>query len=519
MSGVETADQIDANKAGGPHALVSVKAEESSGGTTALGPTFDRLIRSAWGLGIILAITVVVYLPVLDNYFFYDDPILIHAARLVHERGSHEIFGHHFHGHFRPVPTLAFAGIRRLAGEDWANSPIPYHLMSLGLHLVNTALIWRLLTSLLGAGGLAFTATLLFAVAWRASEAVTYLSAFGVEWAAMGTFVAAFGVIRLGKRRSLGWSLLLMAVGMGTALGGGEYGVAGFPILVVLALWRFDGDSWPNRFRRLVLTAATIAPIVGAFVLYELQSRNQGRVGTQFTPGWHMVESMVQNVGNLTFPHLLDEPVLCAILLIAVMAVALSRRGRELMCKSNFWLLLLMAAGSLAVFAPSRMGNYGRFQYLAAAFFMAWLVWLGRELLAAYFPRKPKLVVLGATALVVLNAAFLEVRAHAEAERGDHVQRLVEQVASTVRANPQHEVNCWIVNDLELVRVLLLELEIVRRPQLHRGLPSAFDPEPGQIMVVADYRLRHGFFVRTFVETWEAAERTFLSHRRGAVVR
>ncbi len=108
-----------------------------------------------------LAVAVVVcFLPLMGYFFSQDDFILMHRAS--HESGEmiKTTFGPYPH-HFRPLTKIFyFASMYRIFGLH----PLPYHLMSLLMHLVNVFLVFLLLRKLRLSVPAAYVASGLFAL-------------------------------------------------------------------------------------------------------------------------------------------------------------------------------------------------------------------------------------------------------------------------------------------------------------------------------------------------------------------
>lgn len=149
----------------------------------------------------IVVVATLIYLPSTQHYFYYDDGLLLHCARLTLETDVSVPWQFSFHGHWRPLPILSTTLILRLFGAD---SAIPFHGFALILHSINIVLASIVLSRWLpDRPWIVLAAVALFAVHGSASEAVTYWSSVGVLWSALGGWLAAWGMTNLCEERRL----------------------------------------------------------------------------------------------------------------------------------------------------------------------------------------------------------------------------------------------------------------------------------------------------------------------------
>lgn len=122
----------------------------------------------------------------LDNYFFYDDYRWVWAARTIFNLQT--IFTTSLYNFYRPVVCLAFWLNERAFGID----PFSYNLVNLVLHLINSALIYVLVTRLTRESLLAWLTALLFAGGFENYGAIVWISG---RTSLIGFFFLALGLL------------------------------------------------------------------------------------------------------------------------------------------------------------------------------------------------------------------------------------------------------------------------------------------------------------------------------------
>jgi len=124
---------------------------------------------------LLLAITVVAYLPALEGGFVFDDGLyLTQDVRMESLAGLGEIWtqvgGPQYRHQYYPLTGTAFWLQRRL----WGDNPFGYHFVNVLLHAANALLLWRLLW-VLGIPG-AWVAAAIFAVHPVNVQSVAWIS-------------------------------------------------------------------------------------------------------------------------------------------------------------------------------------------------------------------------------------------------------------------------------------------------------------------------------------------------------
>ena len=144
---------------------------------------------SSWGLRLggiaLIALAVVLtYSQALGGGFVYDDKLLVLDNLRLSSLGT--AFGAFFepywsfdptatftNSYWRPLTTITLALGRSLSGTD----PLGYHILSLGLHVIASVVVWRLAARLLGSPLLGLGVALLFAMHPTHVESVAWVSA------------------------------------------------------------------------------------------------------------------------------------------------------------------------------------------------------------------------------------------------------------------------------------------------------------------------------------------------------
>ena len=225
---------------------------ESSGRVTA------RVPRPWLLLCCVLVLVAASYLPVLGAPFVWDDQHLIDRTPLVQTlHPLREYFTQGFWQaddlaqgriYYRPLTILSLALDHALHG----NSPGGFHLTNLVVHLLSTALLFRLLRVRGSAGYVAALGTALWALHPRLTEAVAWVS--GRTDVLAGFFVLC---ALLSQTRNSRWSPSACALLLLMALMCKEVALAG--VVAVLASEFVAGGTLPARLWRMLPTGTALA--------------------------------------------------------------------------------------------------------------------------------------------------------------------------------------------------------------------------------------------------------------------
>jgi len=121
-------------------------------------------LKPGYGLGVLIVLIVLCYFPLVRYFFAQDDFMLIYMSTRQLGEELAKTFGAAPY-HFRPLTEfLYFAGAYKLFGLN----PMPYHIISLLIHLANTVLVYLVLRNLRIGSASALVSSALFgmSVAW-----------------------------------------------------------------------------------------------------------------------------------------------------------------------------------------------------------------------------------------------------------------------------------------------------------------------------------------------------------------
>jgi hypothetical protein len=161
---------------------------------------------SAFWLLLTVALTLVLYVPALNGFFFADDFIFLRASRfsepLSYVKDAFDFSGYDRYDRFidfirdvdialpflsyRPLYFLSLEGMYLAFGRD----PTGYHVVSLLVHLGNTLLVWLIAFRLLRSRLSAHIAALIFALHPAYVVAVAWASGIGSPLAALLALLA-----------------------------------------------------------------------------------------------------------------------------------------------------------------------------------------------------------------------------------------------------------------------------------------------------------------------------------------
>ena len=159
-------------------------------------------VVGAAGLAIVLAAAA--YWPTLGIGFVSDDFLILQrVSELGGLQNAAAYFGLRHFEYYRPLAFLSFAGDWQL----WARSAAGFHATALGLHVLNTLLVFALSRQLMGTAG-ALAAGALFAVHPSSHEAVIWIAS---RFDVLATFWVLAGLVVLRWRAWRGGTLAAAA--------------------------------------------------------------------------------------------------------------------------------------------------------------------------------------------------------------------------------------------------------------------------------------------------------------------
>jgi hypothetical protein len=207
-------------------------------------------------LGFGMLLVAVVFVPNLTTPFLSDDYILIRTDLPTFSQFTawFRIY-HSGDGAFRPLGSLYFGVMHRLAGFD----AFGWHCAGLGLHLLNSLLIWCIVRELWRDSGMAVLSAILFGIHGTRAETVSWVAA---SFDLLATFcvLSSLFVFFRGSRRWLTWLVALLLLVAGVLFKESAYA---YPLLLLALAVAAD------RLRRSVLVFAGLAFIIcGALIVH-----------------------------------------------------------------------------------------------------------------------------------------------------------------------------------------------------------------------------------------------------------
>ena len=135
------------------------------------------LLKEHYWILAILTLTIIVFMPTLSNDFVnWDDEVYIHSSKMVHGfsiPNIREAFStREYHGAYTPLTHISWSIDYSIGGQ----SARVYHIHNLLLHLINTVLIYLLISKLVNRKSLGLITALLFAIHPIHVEPVAWIS-------------------------------------------------------------------------------------------------------------------------------------------------------------------------------------------------------------------------------------------------------------------------------------------------------------------------------------------------------
>lgn len=355
-----------------------------------------------------------IYYEAAVSFFFDDDFHWLQGARQFQAANLLRLDRYdHF---YRPVIEIYFYLGQRVFGC----SPLPFHLLSIGIHLVTTLVLFLFARSLTGGLAFASLAAVLFAVQPGYVEAIAWIGAItdllpalwyllalwmhllflkgrGPRFYALS--IAAFVACLLTHESSatllpmmMGLELLLMAEGRS----------AGAPALRV-DVGVVGRVLWTRLAKYLPFAVLLVMYLA---LEYVVSNRSYLVREGYYAFGWHAVPHVLQYLISLA----VWRRMAIAYLVITVVLAALLAGGSPRVRFFVVWILVTLAPVSFFTW-----GNASRYLYLPAAGFallLSELLLAGPRVAARYVPPR------AARALVVVVAAGLAVRFAVFAQQG-----------------------------------------------------------------------------------------------------
>jgi len=226
-------------------------------------------------LGLILLLTAALYAPSLRNGFTYDDPYVAASTHpsgrpnpmVAEPRPLFDYFrAHYWKGEhearveYRPVTIASYALTYRALGRSVASEALPQHALNLLLHLLATALVYRMLRAVRAGRRASLLGALVFGLHAVHSEVVA--SVVGRAELLAFAFGAPALLLTLGRGRA--WRGVAAAVLFFLAFGSKESALVWAPFLVAMWITRAlqrdptcgVGPALATGLKRAVLVSA-----------------------------------------------------------------------------------------------------------------------------------------------------------------------------------------------------------------------------------------------------------------------
>ncbi len=329
-------------------------------------------VENRWGYWLALFLSLValaglLYFPSLDDFFFGDDMGEISFSMLDAPRWLSGTFDVRVVDHwFRPIKRIIFLVNFHLFDLN----PVGYHVVNLGLHILNGLLLGLAMALWTGRRFLGFLASLVFVSHPAYSETVSWIAGVNELTAVFFYLLClifwAWYLKRGGRRRYIGTLI---------AFSGALLAKETTALLPALMLLYEVITCGPRLdWRRLWVKHVPFGAIWALYLVMELvvQSRSYLMENSRYTVGWHALRNLGDYLAMLAYPVWPIEGELEAIAArvgMAVLAIVLAYylvKGRAI----QRFLVALTLVGILP-FIFFREGVWPRYSYMGGLGFAA----------------------------------------------------------------------------------------------------------------------------------------------------
>ncbi len=246
----------------------------------------------------ILAVIVsILFLPILRNYFFYDDFFMLGWYRN-HDSVRTAILEQFNQGYgIRFLLDVYLWGKFKL----FAWNPVPYFVISIIQHYLVTILFYILTMLLVDNKLTAFLASIIFAVAFSHYEVITWITGSNISFVVILYLSSMISFLKWLEGAPIPWyfgSLILL----GMALFTGEYAVT-LPLILLVMYFCFSPSK---SLKKGIFTFGPIFLIVMVYIILELgllfAGTSEGTKSGGFYPGVHMLPAF-SNLAYLLIPN------------------------------------------------------------------------------------------------------------------------------------------------------------------------------------------------------------------------
>lgn len=266
-------------------------------------------IKSPWlWLSVILATTFALYAPILDDWFQTDDFFLLRAATIVpFPTYVREAFD------FRDFEPLRFFAYRPLfyvtndaMFQAFGLNALPYHLISIFLHMLNVVLVWFIARRTTNSNLVAHTAALIFGLHPVYATTVTWISTQNLVMATTGQLIAALAFIEFMRHGHKRW-LAVSVVTYGAAI---LYHQDVFLLPAALGIYFLATrlDDIPGAIRSAAVVFTPFALVLGAFLIVQGWNSSESGYIDNFVPNWNLARTYFGVLGMAILPIFETSP-------------------------------------------------------------------------------------------------------------------------------------------------------------------------------------------------------------------
>lgn len=382
----------------------------------------SRTLTLAGALVIVVAVAAI-YRTAIGGYFFNDD------FQWLQEQWTFDFWslfdlGRYTH-FYRPMIEIYFY----LAGAAFGCHPVPFHVVSVAIHLVNTWLLYAIARDLTQQRLLAAIAALLFAVQPAYVEAVAWVAAIGDLLPATWTLLTLWLHLRFVRdRRALDYALSLVVFAVCLLTHESSAVLLAMMVALEFALVKMgrDGRTREGLAGRAIRYAPFVLLLAGSLTIAFVVNRRSYVVQEgHYMLGWHVVWNVLNDVVGLFVGK---HHGWSYVAIVTAFALAFWRGGWPVRF-AIVWLLIAAAPSSLFTW-----GVASRYLYVPAAAFSLLLaagVSSVRELAAGRWS-PPWADRLAAAVTIVLAARFGFFAADGSRDLRDRA-RPYERLAATVQ--------------------------------------------------------------------------------------
>ena len=258
---------------------MSKRSNRASRAAASSSPSSKQILNSAWTKGFVLvAITVLVYLPVLHAGFIWDDnEHLTGNACIVGPLGFKDIWTAS-QSYYYPLVLTSFWILHQFVGLN----PLPYHLFTVFMHAGSAVLLWRVLQRLdvkaawLGAALWALHPVIVQSVAWitelkNTQSCLLYLLSILF-------FLKSRDVDATAHQRRWRFAISLLFFAMAIT---SKSATVMLPVVLGLCLWWQNGRISRRDFLQL-LPFFLISVVASAWTIWE-QKFHSGALGVEWS--------------------------------------------------------------------------------------------------------------------------------------------------------------------------------------------------------------------------------------------